>query len=648
MAKMSKKLKQGLRRIGIAMVLFAVGMTLPENTIGSVVILLACYFWIGWDVLLGAFQNIRRGPKQIFDEKFLMMVASFGAIALDAYQEGVAVMLFYQVGEWFEDYAVNRSRHSISALMDIRPEYANVLRDGEVEEVDPYEVELGETIIVKPGERVPLDGVITKGTSLLDTSALTGESMPRTVEVGADIISGCINKTGVLEVRTTKRYEDSTVETILELVEDSSEKKARTEAFITRFARYYTPIVIICAALLAVLGPLVTGMPVSVWIYRALTFLVVSCPCALVLSVPLAFFGGIGGASRAGVLVKGGNYLEALAKTGVMVFDKTGTLTQGKFQVVANRPAESVAPEKLLEAAAYAEADSTHPIAAAIRHSWEKYGGAVDRNKIESIEEIAGHGIRAKVDGHEILVGNAALLRDYGRERIPVSGTDAAEQAASRGATGVFVAIDGQYTGFLAVADELKSDTVEAIAELRRQGVKKTVMLTGDTKRVGEQVARTIGIDAVYTDLLPADKVKKVEELLQQKSEKETLGYVGDGINDAPVLARADVGIAMGGLGSDAAIEAADIVLMTDEPHKLNDAIRIARKTMAIAWENIIFAIGVKVLIMIGGALGLLGLWFAVFGDVGVALLAILNSMRALSVNREALTKTEPHMATVS
>ena len=616
---MTKKQQRMLMRIGGAAALFILGMVL-EDTIVGVVLLLAAYALTGWDILCRAAVNIRQG--RVFDENFLMAVATLGAIALGDYSEGVAVMLLYQIGEWFQGYAVQRSRRSISSLMDIRPDTACVLRDGAEEEVFPDEVEVGETIIVRPGERVPLDGIIRKGEGLLDTSALTGESMPRAVRAGNEIISGCINQTGVLEVEVTTPYEESTVERILSLVEESTDKKATTETLITRFARWYTPAVVIGAVLLALIPPLVTGDPFSMWIYRALTFLVISCPCALVISVPLSFFAGIGGASRVGILIKGGNYLEALAKADIVVFDKTGTLTKGSFHVASVVPAEGFNEEDVLFYAANAERYSTHPIGRSILRAFAGDGGTTEDTDVHALEENAGRGISAHINGHFILLGTHDLLTAKNTVNIPpVPHTGA-----------VYLSVDGRFAGVVHVADELKEDAAEAIRALKERGIRETVMLTGDSRWIGASVGKRLGIDTVHAELLPADKVAQVEALLTTKKQGTTLAYVGDGINDAPVLARADVGIAMGALGSDAAIEAADIVLMTDEPKKIATAIDIARKTMHIAWQNIVFAIGIKAIVLVLGALGLAGLWAAIFADVGVTVLAILNAMRALSV----------------
>lgn len=579
---------------------------------------LVSYVVTGGDIVAKAVRQIAKG--MVFDENFLMSIATLGAFAIGEYPEGVAVMLFYQIGEYFQNYAVNKSRKSIAALMDIRPDHANVQRGDEWVQVDPDEVQIGETILVKPGERVPLDGIVLEGFTTVDTSALTGESVPREVEPGHEILSGCINLSGVITVRVTKEYEESTVNKILDLVENASSKKAKSEQFITRFARVYTPVVVIMAVLLAVIPPLVVpGETFSDWLYRALTFLVVSCPCALVVSIPLSFFSGLGGASKRGILVKGSNYLEALARTEIVVFDKTGTLTKGVFKVRDVRP-EGMSSEDLLEVAAHAESFSTHPIAASLR---EAYGQPIDRNRVSGVEEIAGRGVSAMMDGKRVLAGNSKLMQDAGI---------AFEQDELAG-TVVHVAIDGRYAGHILIADEVKPDSAAAIQDLKQIRVKQTAMLTGDTAKMGAKVAEELGIDHVYTDLLPADKVEKLEELLAGTPPGGKLAYVGDGINDAPVLARADVGIAMGGLGSDAAIEAADVVIMTDEPSKLATAIRIARKTLRIAYQNAYSAIGIKVLVLVLSAIGFASMWAAVFADVGVTVLAVLNSFRALRVN---------------
>ena len=615
---MTTKQKRSLVRILASAVLLVIAWALPLEGVWKLLVFLVPYAVVGWDVLWKSLRNIAHG--QVFDENFLMTIATIGALILGEHSEGVAVMLFYQVGEWFQSYAVSKSRKSIASLMDIRPDYANVERNGKLEQVDPDEVNIGDTIVVKPGERVPLDGKIIKGTSALDTSALTGESMPRDVEPGMEVISGCINQTGILTIQTTKKYGESTVAKILDLVENASDKKGKTENFISRFARYYTPIVVFAAIALAILPPLVTGQPFSVWIYRALTFLVISCPCALVISIPLSFFGGIGGASKIGVLVKGSNYLESLAHTEVVVFDKTGTLTKGSF-AVSQIKAIDMKEEQLLELAAYAEDYSNHPISQSIQKA---YGKKIDNSRISDVQEIAGHGVRAVIDGKTVLAGNAKLMNG---ENIVYTPSDAI-------GTVIYLACNGKYAGYIVIEDEVKADAPAAIRALKEVGVRKTVMLTGDADAVGKKVAQKLGLDQAYTELLPADKVDRVEAMLKQTSEKGKLVFVGDGINDAPVLARADVGIAMGGLGSDAAIEAADVVLMTDEPSKISAVVRIARKTIRIANENIVFALGVKLLVLILGATGYANMWAAVFADVGVSVIAILNAIRAMRVKK--------------
>ena len=578
------------------------------------------YLLIGWDVLWKAVRNIAHG--QIFDENFLMALATVGAFGTGEYAEAVFVMLFYQVGELFQGYAVGKSRQSITALMDIRPDCANVERDGALLQVDPDEVEVGDTIVIKAGERVPLDGVILEGRSTLDTAALTGESLPREAEAGDDVISGCINLSGLLKVRVTKSFEESTVAKILDLVENAAGKKAKAENFITKFARYYTPSVVAAAVLLAVLPPLLGDGDWSKWFHQALVFLVISCPCALVISVPLSFFGGIGGASRAGILVKGGNYLEVLADTQIVVFDKTGTLTKGVFNVTAIHP-DQCDEDRLLELAALAESYSDHPISRSLK---EACGKEIDNSRVDGVEEIAGQGVKASVDGVEVWVGNDKLMDAAG----------AAWHPCHRVGTTVHVASQGVYLGHIVISDEVKEDAAQAIADLKAIGVRKTVMLTGDAQAVGEDVAQRLGLDEVHAQLLPADKVDRVEALLQEKTGKGRLAFVGDGINDAPVLSRADLGIAMGGLGSDAAIEAADVVLMDDKPSKIAVAIRIARKTLSIVRQNIVFALGVKLLVLVLGAVGRANMWGAVFADVGVSVLAILNAMRALRAGQGA------------
>ena len=620
---MTRKQKKMTVRLAASAALLMAGVALEGRWEFAWIPFLLSYLAAGYDIPLKAARNISRG--QVFDENFLMTVATFGAVAVGALEEAVAVMLFYQLGELFNDYAVGKSRQSIAALMDINPEYANLVRDGAEEQVDPYEVEVDDIILVKPGERVPLDGIVVHGSSSLDTKALTGEAMPADVQEGDPVVSGSINLTGVLTVRVTKLFDDSTVAKILELVENASSRKAKAENFITRFARVYTPIVVGLALVLAILPSLFTG-DWGVWVYRACSFLVVSCPCALVISVPLSFFGGLGAASRQGVLLKGSNYLEAVAGMGTVVFDKTGTLTTGKFQVTQVLPAGSAAEEELLEAAALGESRSNHPIAVSVR---EAFGRPVDGSRVDEARELAGKGVLVYAgqgeDWNQICVGNRRLMEEQG---IPDPG-----ETAKVGTT-LYVARDGRYLGCLVISDTIRQDTREAVAQLRAMGVKRMVMLTGDREETGKAVAEEIGLDEVYGGLLPADKVTRVEKLLEEKPEGTTLGFVGDGINDAPVLSRADVGIAMGGIGSDAAVEAADMVIMTDEPSKICDAIAIARKTVGIVKQNIVFAIGVKVLVLILTALGYASMWAAVFGDVGVSVLAILNAMRALNYKR--------------
>lgn len=638
---MNKKQKRTRNRIVTALVIFAAVFAVTEfvplaQYVGGetnalyleFVLYLIPFLIAGYDVLYKAVHNIVNG--QVFDENFLMTIATVGAFALVLFPdsqphmaEGAAVMLFYQVGELFQSYAVGKSRQSIADMMDIAPDYANVMRDGELVQVDPYEIGVGDEIVVKPGERIPLDGVITEGSTQLDTAALTGESVPRHVEEGAEVISGCVNMTGKITVKVSKPFEQSTVSRILELVESASEKKAQTENFITRFARYYTPIVTIGALALAVLPPLLFGQNWADWVERGLTFLVVSCPCALVISVPLSFFGGIGGASRLGILVKGGNYLEALAHTETVVFDKTGTLTNGSFNVVAVHPdaAAEVDPDLILSIAAHAEAYSDHPIAVSVK---EAFTGEIDQKRIADVREEGGHGVRAVVDEHVVLVGNDKLMREEG----------VAYHDCELTGTILHVSIDGKYAGHIIIADVVKDDAAECIKRLHAAGVKKTVMLTGDRTEVAQAVAEKLGLDEFHGQLLPEDKVNQVERLLGATSEQGKLAFVGDGINDAPVLTRADIGIAMGAMGSDAAIEAADVVLMDDKPSKISSAIAIARKTMRIVWQNIIFALGVKFVVLALAAVGIATMWLAVFADVGVAILAILNAMRCMSVEK--------------
>ena len=639
---MNKKQKKWLKRILLALALFFTVMALDELGVlvgifgepgalyASFTLYLIPYLIAGHDVLLKAWRNIRRG--EAFDESFLMAVATIGAFAMIFFPEtephmaeGAAVMLFYQVGELFQSYAVGKSRKSIAAMMDIAPDYANIERDGAIVEVDPDEVQVGDIIVVKPGERVPIDGVVVDGTSQLDTAALTGESVPRHIEVGGEVISGCINMTGVLRIRTTKLFGTSTVSRILELVENASEKKARTENFITRFARVYTPIVTLAAVAIAVVPPLLGMGAWAGWILRGLTFLVVSCPCALVISVPMSFFGGIGGASRLGILVKGSNYLEALAQVDTVVFDKTGTLTSGTFGVVGVHPADAIDSDQLLAVAAHAEAFSDHPIALSVKKAYLDEAPAdseriIDQARIEGAAEESGHGVKATVDGHAVLVGNDKLMSAHG-----ISCPD-----CELTGTILHVAIDGAYAGHIVIADTVKDDAAQAIADLHAAGVERCIMLTGDREEVARSVASSLGLDEYHAQLLPGDKVEQVERILD--SARGNLAFVGDGINDAPVLTRADVGIAMGAMGSDAAIEAADIVLMDDKPSNIARAIRVARKTMRIVHQNIVFAIGVKLLILALAAVGIANMWLAVFGDVGVAVIAILNAMRAMNV----------------
>lgn len=638
---MNKKQRKMLIRIIISALLVAALMLFPvSNSYLEFALYMAAYLIIGYDILLKAWKGILN--KQVFDENFLMAVATVGALAIAIYErlsfaeaaaghgeggytEAVAVMLFYQIGEWFQSYAVGKSRRNISELMDIRPDYANIEKDGELEKIDPDEVEIGSVIVVKPGEKIPIDGVIVEGNSTLNTSALTGESLPRDAGTGDEVISGCINMTGLLRIRTTKEFGESTVSKILDLVENSSSKKSKSENFISKFARYYTPAVCYSALALALLPPIVRLlMGISPewgdWIYRALTFLVISCPCALVISIPLSFFAGIGGASNAGVLVKGSNYLETLSQTRYVVFDKTGTMTQGVFEV-AGVHHNSIEEDKLLEYAALAESYSSHPISKSLQKA---YGKAIDKGRVSDVEEISGNGVTAKVDGVSVAAGNTKLMKRIGVEYADCHSVG----------TVVHMAVDGVYAGHILISDIIKPHAKEAIKELKRAGVSKTVMLTGDAKNVGEQVAKELGIGEVYTELLPADKVSLVERLLEQKNGKEKLAFVGDGINDAPVLSRADIGIAMGALGSDAAIEAADIILMDDDPLKIAKAIKISRKCLRIVYENIVFAIGIKLICLVLGALGIANMWLAIFADVGVMVIAVLNAIRALFVKK--------------
>ena len=644
---MTKKQKAMLSRIIAAFIIYiTLAVTdhmeiLPEGLglWGKMALYLVPYVLIGWDIVYKAFRNIRNG--QVFDENFLMTVATFGAFGVGEYSEAVAVMLFYQVGELFQSYAVNRSRQSITELMDICPEYANIEEDGQLKQVEPDDVQVGDIIVVKAGERIPLDGKVVFGNSMVDTSALTGESVPRKVAEGDDIISGCVNGSGLLRVQVTKEFDDSTVAKILELVENASSKKAHVENFITRFARYYTPLVVMGAVLLAVIPPLFFGQSWSEGVRRACTFLVISCPCALVISVPMSFFSGIGAASKKGVLIKGSNYLEALSEMDTIVFDKTGTLTKGEFKVTeihavtgspvpeasevprtrvwaASQPSDE-GKRSLLELAALAESYSDHPISRSIKDAW---GDAIDMNRVSNAQEISGHGVQAEIDGHTVLAGNSKLMKEM----------NVAYQECMSMGTVVYVALDGVYCGYIVIADSIKDEAFEAIKNLKKVGVRRTIMLTGDKKEVGEAVAARLGLDEVHAELLPGDKVAKVEELLARQTGKHRLAFVGDGINDAPVLSRADVGIAMGSMGSDAAIEAADIVLMDDNPARIADVVRISRKTMSIVKQNIAFALGVKAVVLLMGAAGAANMWEAVFADVGVSVIAILNAMRALSL----------------
>lgn len=627
---MRKKQKIMLARIFAAAVLLIVLHFIPAEGVLRFVLYFAVYLVIGYDILLKAAKGIKN--RQIFDENFLMAVATAGAFALAVYEksgdytEAIAVMLFYQVGEWFQGYAVGKSRRNISELMDIRPDYANIETDGQLQKVDPDEVEIGSIIVVRPGEKVPIDGVVVSGTSALNTSALTGESLPRDAAPGNEVVSGCINMTGVLKIKTTKAFGESTVSKILDLVENASSRKSKSEDFISKFARVYTPVVCIAALALAVLPPLVRMLFLDApgqwdqWVYRALTFLVISCPCALVISIPLSFFAGIGGASRAGVLVKGSNYLETLSKTKVVVFDKTGTLTKGVFAVNAVHHNE-LAKEKLLEYAALAESASSHPISKSLQRA---FGKEIDRSRVADVQEISGGGVIAMVDGVQVAAGNDKLMKRLGVAPVPCHKTG----------TIVHMAIDGRYAGHIVIADVIKPNAKAALKALKKCGVHKTVMLTGDAKAVADQVAGELGVDQVYSELLPGDKVEKVEELLQEKAAAEKLAFVGDGINDAPVLGRADIGIAMGAMGSDAAIEAADVVLMDDDPAKIAKSIQISRRCLGIVYQNIVFAIGVKFICLVLGALGIANMWLAIFADVGVMILAVLNAMRALFVKK--------------
>ena len=612
--------KRGIKII-IAFILLVLALTIKFNNewINTVIFILS-YIIVGMDIVFKAVRNIFRG--KVFDENFLMTVATIGAVIIGELPEAVAVMLFYQVGELFQSYAVDRSRRSIASLMDIRPDYANVYRDGKVEKVNPDEVKIGETIIIKPGEKIPLDGVIVEGKTTLDTKALTGESMPKEVYEGDEILSGCINQNGVIKIKVTKEFGESTVSKILDLVENASSKKSKSENFITKFAKYYTPVVVIIAVILAIIPPLfIKGQSYNDWIYRALSFLVVSCPCALVISIPLGFFGGIGGASKIGILIKGSNYLEALSNVETVVFDKTGTLTKGVFEVQKVN-AVGISKDELLKMAAYSEYYSNHPISKSIKKA---YGRTIDEKEIIKTQELSGLGISAKINNRDVLIGNEKLMNEY-----KISFTKCSDIG-----TILYVAIEGKYVGYIIIADTIKEDSKTAITELKKNNIKQTVMLTGDKKEVGEDVGKKLGIDKIYTELLPDGKVEKLQELLQEKSEKGKLAFVGDGINDAPVLALSDIGIAMGGIGADSSIEAADIVIMTDEPSKIVKAIKLSKKTMRIVKENIIFAIAVKVIVLLLTAVGISTLWGAVFADVGVSILAILNSLRALRVKNK-------------
>lgn len=615
-----KVMKKTTTKIIIAFILFVIALTMnfPNEWINKVIYIIS-YAIIGLEIVWKAIKNIIKG--KVFDEHFLMTIATIGAFAIGEFPEAVAVMLFYQIGELFQSYAVNKSRKSIANLMDIRPDFANLKRNNQIIKVNPEEVKIGESIIVKPGEKIPLDGGIIEGSSMIDTSALTGESIPRQVKINDEVLSGCINQNGLLTIKVTKEFEESTVSKILDLVENASNKKSKSENFISKFAKYYTPIVVITALILAFIPPFILEMGTFTdWLYRALTFLVVSCPCALVMSIPLGFFGGIGGASKIGVLIKGSNYLEALSKTEIVVFDKTGTLTQGVFEVQKIETIET-SKEELLKLTAHAESYSNHPIAISVKKA---YGKEINNNIIEKIEEISGMGITAKIDGKDILVGNDKLMKEK-----EINYTKCNEIG-----TILYVAIQNKYAGYIVISDKIKQDSKKTIEELKKNNIKKTIMLTGDKKEVGEIVAKQLGIDAVYTELLPNEKVEKMEKLLQEKTTTGKLAFVGDGINDAPVLALSDIGIAMGGLGTDAAIEASDIVIMTDEPLKIVDAIKISKKTMRIVKQNIVFAISIKVAVLILSAFGLSTMWEAVFADVGVSVIAILNSLRALKTKK--------------
>ena len=627
---MNKKQKKMLIRILAAAAMMAVLAFIPAEGVLRFALYMVPYLTVGYDILWKALKGIKN--RQVFDENFLMAVATVGAVLLAIYEgsgdytEAIAVMLFYQVGEWFQSYAVGKSRRNISELMDIRPDYANIEADGKLQKVDPDEVEPGSVIVVQPGEKVPIDGVILEGTSTLNTSALTGESLPREAKVGDEVVSGCINMSGLLKIRTTKEFGESTVSKILDLVENAASRKSRSEDFISKFARVYTPAVCLSALALAILPPVVRMLFMGLtadwgsWIYRALTFLVISCPCALVISIPLSFFAGIGGASKAGVLVKGSNYLETLSKTRIVVFDKTGTLTQGNFEVSGIHHSE-IENEKILEYAALAESASSHPISKSLQRA---YGKEIDRARVSDIREIPGGGVIAKVDGQEVAAGNDKLMNQLGASFIPCHSVG----------TIIHMAVDGRYMGHIVISDVVKPNAKPAVQALKSAGIRQTVMLTGDAKKVAENVAASLGIDRVYSELLPGDKVEKVEKLLRNKPERDKLAFVGDGINDAPVLSRADIGIAMGAMGSDAAIEAADVVLMDDDPMQIAKAIKISRKCLRIVYQNIVFAIGVKLVCLVLGALGFANMWLAIFADVGVMILAVLNAIRALFVKK--------------
>lgn len=613
-------MKKEIIKIVIALILFLVALIVPlENQLINNGLFVISYLIVGLEIVLKAIRNIFKG--KVFDENFLMAIATIGAFVIGEYPEAVAVMLFYQIGEAFQDYAVDKSRKSIISLMDIRPDFANIQRNGKIDKINPEEVNVGDIIVVKPGEKVPLDGIIVKGTSMIDTSALTGESVPKEIKEQDEILSGCINENGVLEVKVTKKFGESTASKILDLVENASSKKSKSENFISKFAKYYTPIVVVTAVLLAIIPPMIFNRAEWIeWIHRALTFLVVSCPCALVISIPLGFFGGIGGASKIGVLIKGSNYLEALSNTEIMVLDKTGTLTEGVFEVQQINPID-ISKEDLIKYATYAESFSNHPIAISLKKA---YGKEIVNKKVSETQELPGLGVRAVIEGESIFVGNEKLMKENCIDYIK------SEEIG----TILYIAVNNKFAGTIVISDKIKKDAKETIDKLKKDNIKKIVMLTGDKRKVGENVAKKLGIDEVYTELLPSDKVEKVEELMKNKSENGNLAFIGDGINDAPVLAISDIGIAMGGLGSDAAIEAADVVLMTDEPSRVVDAIKISKKTMTIVKQNIIFAISIKLIVLILSAIGISNMWQAVFADVGVSILAILNSLRALYIRR--------------